>query len=146
MKTIPEQTRARSAILKTLLLILVLGGAVLLVQPHSLPSQIDYRLRGVWTTDNPAYAGRRLEIQGGIVIIRFGNDRAYIESVTGVEAEPHERQTRYTIHTVSYGSKFEPEDRHEADWRLDYDPSQDTIRLVHQGYVVWRRDKPNPTK
>jgi hypothetical protein len=76
MKTIPEQTRARSAILKTLLLILVLAGAVLLVQPHSLPSQIDYRLRGVWTTDNPAYAGRRLEIQGGIVVIRFGNDRS----------------------------------------------------------------------
>jgi hypothetical protein len=98
-------------------------------------------LLGVWTTDNPAYAGRRLEIHKDHIAIAFDNDdTAYTEAINGVELQPHDGQLSFTIHTISYDTTYQPKDEHPAEWRLDYSPANGgTLRLAHQPNVVWKK-------
>jgi hypothetical protein len=133
----PASRKAR----QILVLLIVLAAAVYLHRPHSGSSRaLDEKLLGVWTTDSPTYAGRRLEIQKDLIMIRFSNDRIYTETISGVDTEPYGDGARFTIHTISYDSKYRPQDKHNAEWRLDYDPGHGgTIRLQHQPKVVWRK-------
>ncbi|HLK32933.1 MAG TPA: hypothetical protein VKT29_07575 [Terriglobales bacterium] len=125
----------------TALLLPALAATVFLAH-HRAPQPRMDMLLGVWTTNDPPYAGRHFEIRKDLIVVAFNDDTAYTESITAVEADPHDGGISFKIHTTSYGTTYRPEDEHPALWQLEYKPADGgTIRIAHQPKVIWKKAK-----
>ena len=119
--------------LSTLLLLLAMLGC-----HHNTTSLLPARLVGFWTTDEPRYEGRFMELYQAYVIIGTGSKEApTVQAVSSVEAEPENGSTLYRITSTDMtGVQYK--------MALLYTPiNGGELRFRHPEQIVWRRHMEN---
>jgi hypothetical protein len=97
---------------------------------------------GYWTTDEPRYHGRFLEMNQAYVIIGAGeNGTPGVQTIDRVESAPMPEGTRCTIYSTT-------RDGVHDQLTIDYDSHNGgEVRFENQPDVVWRRaEKGTPDK
>jgi hypothetical protein len=96
-------------------------------------------LVGFWTTDEPRYQGRFLELYRVYVILGNGSEQGpQVETVDSVEVKPDREYIAYTISSSDLAGTRDK-------MTLLYTPKNGgEIRFSHQENRVWRRHKESP--
>ncbi|HST08779.1 MAG TPA: hypothetical protein VLL05_00260 [Terriglobales bacterium] len=94
-------------------------------------------LEGVWTTDDPRFQDRSLELSSSFVIIITGHDDpASVQFVDKVESEPAAEGTSMTVYSTDYleGAHYQ--------MRLLFSPANGgELRIQNEGRV-WKHAAP----
>lgn len=101
-------------------------------------------LEGVWTTDDPRYGDRLLELSQAFVIIVAGHDTPSVQMIDKVETQPKGTDTALTIYSTDY-----PEETH-YEMALQFSPANGGEMRFKNQTQVWRRrsdaqDRPSPS-
>ena len=113
------------------LLTLVMAGAYFaprLAGPDTVPAE----LVGSWTTDDPLYQGRYLELTPDALILRASAREGTEYAVRRVQRRQIAQGSRYVITAQSERSG-------DYTLTLEYRDAQQTIALGNPARVVWRR-------
>ncbi len=101
---------------------------------------------GAWTTDDPRYSERAMELSRAFVIIVTGrHDPATVQMIDRVESEPKGSGTLFTIYSTDYS------DGNHFEMKLEFNPANGgEIRFKNQS-AVWKRrvetsSKPAPSR
>jgi len=96
---------------------------------------------GAWTTNDPRYGDRVMELSRAFVIIITGrHEPASVQMIDRVESESNGADTRYTIYSTDYsqGTHFE--------MKIEFRPANGgEIRFRNQP-AVWTRHVETPSK
>lgn len=113
-----------------ILLLLILWGARNWQRTILLPEEV----AGVWTTNEPRYQGRFLELYSTFVIIGAGtNDVPKVQVIDSVKQQQSGNVTSYAVHSTDL-------DGNEYDMTLLFDPTHGgEIHFNNQGNIIWRR-------
>lgn len=98
------------------------------IAQETLPAE----LLGIWTTDDPSYEGRFMQIFKDRIYFGTGEDEPTANSIIAVSTE---YQDDLAICTIDYQ---EP-DGDEYRLRLRYRFSDDALRLANRSRVTWKR-------
>lgn len=105
--------------------------------PRLLPRQ----LAGMWTTDEPRYKDRFLELYTTYVIIGAGPSQPpQVQVIDSVKREPAGNEDAYTIESSDL-------DGTEHVMTLQFNPDHGgEIRFKNQKNIVWRRHTDGPSQ
>lgn len=100
------KTRATSQSLMAIML-LILAPCLACHQNSSL--MLPHELQGEWTTDDPRYAGRLLDLSPSFVILVRGHADSSVQWVDRVKSEQNDSDTTLTIYSTdrSIGEQYE---------------------------------------
>jgi hypothetical protein len=98
-------------------------------------SRLSEELGGVWTTSEPKYAGRFLQLAGERIV--FGTAEGYVSvyTITAIRESP---QADGLLYTITYAS----EDMRDYQWSFVYDRERAVIWFNNQQDIVWRKRAP----
>jgi hypothetical protein len=116
---------------------IIIGSAILVVafvlflpeRPKPLPDE----LVGVWTTSDPRYADRHLDLTKATIIFGTGKESIDTNFISNVEKRLQDKAILYTIYFHRVGG---PEDRVS----FYYDPANGgIIRFKNQEHIDWKK-------
>ena len=122
----------------TIVVVLVLVASVVGCRGEDAELLIPSPLIGRWTTDDPRYVDRYLEITATSVNFGVGENRPQSYGIFKITAVPHPvRGTRYRIEYI---------DRDGVDYHVSFhlqlENDEVVLRLANQFHMVWRKTGP----
>ena len=101
------------------------------------PATIPAELRGKWTTDNPRYADRYLDVGVNLIALSLGSKKISVWFIEQVETLPTKSGKQYVLH-------MRDEDGELQSLAMQLDPDAGyRMQLGRQHEVVWRRQSSN---
>ncbi len=90
-------------------------------------------LVGVWTTTDPKYADRFLELTKDRILFGTGEGNVDTHPIVNIEQAREEKHTLYTISYATPGGR-------EATFSFYHDPADDgVIRFKNQQHIAWTK-------